>query len=71
MAADTRKQQHLTMAEVCQAIEAGQVQYSVKDGHYQVTRGELSRLRAAREHETIPLELLHFDDASADMGYRG
>ena len=71
MATDTRKQRHLTMANLCQAIEAGQVQYSIKDGYYQDTRGELRRLRAVREHETIPLELLHFEDASADMGYRG
>ena len=67
MASDTRKQQHLTMADLCQAIAAGQVQYSVKDGHYQVTRGELRRLRAVREHEEIPLELLHAGDTSAEI----
>ena len=69
MATDTRKRQHMTMADLSQAIEAGQVQYSVKDGHYQVTRGELRRLRAVREHETIPLELLSFDDMSTESDF--
>jgi hypothetical protein len=63
MATDTRKDQQLTLADLCEAIAEGQVPFTLSDGAYQVSHRELRReLRRLRDQgearETIPVELL-------------
>lgn len=59
MATGTRKDQQLTLADLCEAIVEGQLPFTLSDGAYQVSRRELRRLRAQGEaRETIPVELL-------------
>ncbi len=59
MATGTRKDQQLTLADLCEAISEGQVPFTLSDGAYQVSRRELRRLREQGEaRETIPVELL-------------
>lgn len=66
MATDTRKDQQLTLADLCEAIAEGQLPFTLSDGAYQVSHRELRRLRAQSEaRETIPVELL------ADAGQLG
>lgn len=55
-----RKKQRLTLADLCQAIEEGQIQYTLNDGQYEVTGSDLRRLR---EDADLPLELLEPLDA--------
>ena len=59
MATDTRKDQQLTLADLCEAIAEGQLPFTLSDGAYQVSHRELRRLREQGEaRETIPVELL-------------
>jgi hypothetical protein len=59
MATDTRKDQQLTLADLCEAIADGQLPFTLSDGAYQVSQRELRRLREQGEaRETIPMELL-------------
>ncbi len=71
MATDTRKDQQLTLADLCEAIAEGQVPFTLSDGAYQVSRRELRRLRdlgeARGKRETIPVELLADTSLSGEM----
>lgn len=59
MATDTRKDQQLTLADLCEAIAEGEVPFTLSDGAYQVSRRELRRLRELGEARgIIPIELL-------------
>lgn len=45
MSDDIRKEQQLTLAELCQAIDDGRVDYTLRDGCYQVRPAAARRLR--------------------------
>lgn len=45
MTDDTRIDQQLTLADLCQAIEDGRVDYTLREGCYQVKRTAARRLQ--------------------------
>lgn len=54
MAEDTRSDSNMTLAELCQAIAAGRVGYTLRDGCYQVKCTDARRL-ALNLDENHPL----------------
>ena len=72
MATDTRKDQQLTLADLCEAIAEGEVPFTLSDGAYQVSRRELRRLRdlgrdLGEARGIIPIELLTDTSLSGEM----
>lgn len=56
MTDDTRKDQQLTLADLCQALEDGRVDYTLRDGCYQVKPTAVRRLRL--DLDTTMLDIL-------------
>lgn len=45
MAAEGKNQHSITLGELCQAIEAGRVPYTISNGHYVVRAADVRHLR--------------------------
>jgi hypothetical protein len=59
MATDTRQpKQHLTMADLCEAIADEKISYTRQDGEYRLTALDLRRMERAGDESDVPLELL-------------
>ncbi|HLZ22689.1 MAG TPA: hypothetical protein VKQ30_11260 [Ktedonobacterales bacterium] len=64
MAEDTCAEPKLTLAELCTAIAEGRVDYTLRNGCYQMWRRDVQRLRLDLEEPRLPLSLY---PAACDM----
>lgn len=56
MAEDTRIDARLTFADLCQAIAAGRIDYTVRDGCYLVKHADSRRLALDLDLDDLPLD---------------
>ncbi len=68
MTDDTRKDQQLTLADLCQAIEDGRLDYTLREGCYQVKRNAARRLRGDVDSAILDI-LAGASRENSDIGY--